>query len=91
MRDGDLNGKYERWNDRSQEVLQLVQSMVQQGKGDSARRSKEEAARQLRDISRQLRLKGELMPLGNLRKAAHRAQLAPGREMWEREQRRQLS
>ena len=70
LSNGDSNGN-EKGNNRSLEVSLLIQNMVQQGKGDSARRSKEEAAKQLRDISRQLRLKGELMPLGKLRKAAH--------------------
>ena len=35
--------------------------------------AREEAASRLRDISRQLRLKGEAMPQGELREAAHRA------------------
>ena len=52
--EGDLNRKDEKHNGRSQEAIQLAQKIVQQGKGDSARRSKEEAERKLRDISRQL-------------------------------------
>ena len=44
--------------------------MVQQRKGDKAQRSKEAAALILREISLQLRIKGELAPIGGLRDEA---------------------
>ena len=49
---------------------QEIQPMVQQRKGDKAQRSKEAAALLLREISLQLRIKGELAPIGGLRDEA---------------------
>ena len=56
LSDGDSNGN-EKCNNRSLEVSLPIQNMVQKGKGDRSWRSKEEAARRLRDILRQARLK----------------------------------
>ena len=51
-------------------MQQMTRLKAQQGKGDKARRSKEAAASVLREITRQLRIKGELAPTGGSRDKA---------------------
>ena len=49
------------------EVAQEIRVKAQQGKGDKVRRSKEAAASVLREITMQLRIKGESAPFGGSR------------------------
>ena len=52
------------------EYRMKVETTTQQRKGDKAWRSKEAASLILREISLQLRIKGELAPIGGLREEA---------------------